>query len=99
MTEMSLIVNDDYIKEFGEFLQEQSKQISDAISTYIRIMTFVKNNGIKQGKTAEALEEFISQVKSGSGKQYTDISSQGTKANRFCATFVDKIDDADKDLY
>lgn len=96
---MSLIVDDDYIKEFGEYLKEQDEQISELIRKYIRIMKSVKENGIKQGKTAESLEEFINQVDSSSGEKYTNMSSQGKIANRCCATFVDKIDDADKDLY
>ena len=95
---MSLIIDDDYYNSMSSFIKEQSYEIRDAISTYMRILRYVRENGIKEGETAKALDEFISQCSSASDGHY-GITHTGDGAVRYIRKYISDIDQADKDLY
>lgn len=96
---MDLIVCDEYYSAIGEWLKKQGELLSFDINKYASILTEVSNNGIMEGATAEALKEFISQVRTDLEGTNVKPSFIGSASKRYCVNFVSHIDDADKDLY
>lgn len=96
---MDLIVDDDYIKELGQYFEEQGKYIEEFTDEYNAILQRVVDGGIIKGKMAEALEEFMNQVWANTEVSFSTYEDLGVKLNRFASGFKDEIDAADGGLY
>lgn len=96
---MSLIVHDEYIKEVGEFVENEGDLLEEALCKYVQIMTKVIEEGIKSGTTSDALKEFVSQVSNETIEDDSNPSSLGKKTKRYGSNYILRIDKADKHLY
>lgn len=96
---MELIVHDEYIEEVKNFFSTSFLGLSDLTSQYINIMRTVRENGFKSGKTADALETFISQVSMETTDENISADVVSPCVSQYCDNFIDQIDDADKELY
>lgn len=91
---MGLYVDDEYVAEMGEYIRGELENLNQNVREYLRILKGVCEDGISEGETKNALEEFISQAEGLKG-----IDEKGTAAFHYCGAYVEQIDDADKDLY
>lgn len=97
---MDLVIVDEYIKDqISSFLIGNNDRINYVINRYIEIMRDVKETGIKEGKTADALEEFINQVNNKTSSKESSLSNMGNQVRVYCDSFITEIDKADKNLY
>lgn len=96
---MELVVDDAYIESVREFLKRQSDELGDLIYKYIRTMNSVIEMGFMEGKTADAVKEFLNQIESQIGSDRANPEYMDSKIERLCINFVERIDKADKDLY
>lgn len=86
-----LIVDNDYCKKMGIYIESQGGQMEELISSYILIMKKLKNNGVVEGKTAKALATYIHQAERLSGNIKTITSSMQTEICNFAAE-IEMID-------
>lgn len=96
---MELIVHDEYIEEVKNFFSTSFLGLSELTAKYINIMTTARENGFKSGKTADALETFISQVNMETTDENISADVISSGISRYCDNFLERIDDADKELY
>lgn len=96
---MSLVVDDAHIENVKEYLTTQCNGLNFLIMQYIRTMNTVIEAGFMEGATSDALKEFLKQVESDLGKNSANPRMMEDLAERYCANFVERIDEADKDLY
>ncbi len=96
---MELIVHDDYIEDFKSYFSTSLLGLADLTSQYIKIMTTVRENGIKAGETANALEAFISQVSMETTDNNISADVISNTTQQYCDNFLEQIDDADEELY
>lgn len=97
---MELIVHDEYILEdVKNFFSTSFLGLSDLTAKYINIMTTVRENGFKSGKTADALETFISEVSMETSDENISADVVSPCITQYCDNFIDQIDAADKELY
>lgn len=90
-----IIFSDEFAQEVGSLIRTEAIELNKAINAYITILIMIKENGIIEGSTANALEAFISEVETLKG-QYELL---GQSANLYCGNCVSKIDEADEYLY
>lgn len=86
-----LIVDDDSFKGIGKYCLQQGKSLEKSLSEYVRIMKSVQQAGITKGKTAEALQAYISYVEFLQKKVY-EASSDVNKAVNTFLTDINNID-------
>ena len=86
---MDVCVDDEYMEQMGEYLKKEAYELDEMIWSYIRIVRQVCEDGISEGETSKALEEFLEQA----------VDTTGDQLKRYCTNYVSRIDDADKDLY
>lgn len=92
---MDLIIDDDYIKEMGIYLNKLLENLSEVAIEYNSILKEILENGIQKGNTHAALQEFENQASS----LGEDLAQIGTMVNRYCKGFITSIDEADRELY
>ena len=90
-----IIICDEYVAEMASNLNCEIEKIEEVLSTYIRLLRGIRENGFMQGKTAEALEEFINQASTIKG-QFREI---GQSLDVTCNAYIEKINEADEYLY
>lgn len=97
---MDVCVDDEYMQQMGEYLKNEAYELDEMIWSYIRIVRAVCEEGISEGETSKALEEFLEQARSLVGVDNSGgVDTMGDQLRRSCITYVNKIDDADQDLY
>lgn len=96
---MELVVHDEYFEEVGDFLSKHIKKQQEIIFDYYRIMENVCEEGLKQGKTADALNEFINEVYMETSEDNLDEDLLADTLYIYCKNFVTRIDENDEDLY
>ena len=97
---MSLIVDDNYYAEAAKWADSQGNDLNHARTQYNSIMKRVIEKGIKKGKTADALQEFVDQALTGNmGKNASNPWKLGVETKGYCLDYVSQIDVADEDLY
>lgn len=97
---MSLIINDEYVKnKVAKYSVEHTEILAEVISKYVDILDNVIAQGIKKGKTSAALKEFKNQVESSTGKNSSGAELIGNEAKWYCENFITRVDKDDKDLY
>nr|WP_294674622.1 hypothetical protein [uncultured Blautia sp.] len=94
---MNMVVDDDYIENMSSFISRSLENMGEDIQAFNKILLLLKNSGIKQGKTAEALEAFSACVNT----LYTEsnLEELASQIKVYCSTYKEKIDEADRDLY
>ena len=90
-----IVIADDYVETTGTRLKTRTEFIEKMLSSYLRILNGVRTNGIMEGETANALDQFISGVSAMEGK----ISNIGACAERLCKNMITRFDSADEYLY
>ncbi len=96
---MDLIVDDGFYTKAGAWAKKQGDALNNARNKYYRIMCKVIEKGIKEGKTADALKEFVEQAHSEGEKGASNPWMLGVEASGYCTDYVAQIDEADEDLY
>lgn len=96
---MNLVVDDKYIVKVGKFLENSYTKLNDTIVRYVEILQDVLDKGIVEGKTHDALEEFVEQVRCSSSQDDTSAVSAAAKYKTYCEQYIEHLDEADGDLY
>ncbi len=95
---MNLIVEDKYISEMGEFLLNEYTELQDAIERYQDILLGLLDQGFMEGRTHDAIQEFVDQVSAFGKMNNTSATSTGKKYKMYCDQYISKLDDADRNL-
>ena len=95
MAGTELKIEDDSVTSMGTFLSDRATNLQSAIDNYIEILSTIRQDAIKKGDTAEALDKFISYAKNLSNV----VSSLGDTAKSACTKFLDEIDEKDEYLF
>lgn len=90
-----LVVNDEYIKEVGEYFAEQGKEFQKWTAEYLAIMKNVQQNVIAEGAVAESLKEFIASAERING----DAELLLTSVKDYLADYLAQIDEKDRFLF
>lgn len=97
---MDVCEDDEYMEQMGEYLKKEAYELDEMIWSYIRIVRQVCEDGISEGETSKALEEFLEQARSLAGVDNSGgVDTMGDQLRRSCINYVSSIDDADQDLY
>lgn len=96
---MSLVVDDAYIEKVKSFIVAQCESIDSIISRYIQTMNDVIETGFIEGETAKALRAFLAAVKSDVTNNDKTPVAVVSEIERYCADFITKVNEADKQLY
>lgn len=90
-----IVMGDDYITEVGTLLVSEMQEIETILSTYIKLLTEVKQRAIMEGSTAEAFAEYVGLV-----ERFKNVFINCGKAGQLtCENFQVDFDEADEDLY
>lgn len=90
-----IIINDGFVEKTGAALEAETREIETTLAVYLRLLREISERGIMEGKTAEALRQFISIAEKLTGL-FTDF---GEGAEMTCRNFIKKMEAADRDLY
>lgn len=96
---MDLVIDDTYIESVKQFLMNQCDALGSLISRYIQTMNSVVEMGFMEGKTAEAVREFLTQVESNVSADNSNPKHMDSKIERLCINFIYEVDKAGKELY
>lgn len=90
-----LIVDVDAYLNTSKVVSDFTQQIEELVSKYITLLSDAKEKGVKSGQTADALENFITEIK----KVKNVISEAGNSYVKIINDFLHEIDVADELLY
>lgn len=96
-----IVFVDDYTKASGEEIRGQIYKMESLLNSYLTVLRQVREKGIMEGETADALDSFISGV-SQIGAVSSDgggIRDMGESTYRECANSVTRFNEADEYLY
>lgn len=96
---MSLVVDDDYVGSVKAHLVKQCEDINSLANDYVKIMKEVINSGFMEGSTSESLKVFLEEVETNLEESDTNPFDLRSQIERFCANYIARINEADKDLY
>lgn len=92
-----IIIVDEFVEKAGKSLKSRSDYLFNRISRYHSILENIREEGIMEGETAEALDAFIVEV-----EKISNLTKQcriGEVGSFGCKNYISRIEDADKDLY
>lgn len=92
---MALIIHDDYCNESKLLLKEKALSIKFAMDKYIEYLNDILQRGIKDGKTADNLKLFFSEVELLKGK----AEELAMLCSKEIEGFLDEVDEKDKYIY
>ena len=95
MGEKNLVIDDDYCTSMADYFYQQGKMLDDIVSEYIEAIENVRNNAIKEGSAAKALDTYLTYVK----KLSNQISEISIIAEQPVEDFLTQVDDADEYLF
>ena len=90
-----LIVDDQYIKDLGNYYKCYAETIQNAIDEYLNIMNSAKTDAVKFGATADALDSFLEYAK----ELHDIVSYFGLQVESVCNRFIEEVDEKDQYLY
>ena len=94
-----IIFIDEYTVELGESVKIELYRINDVLQKYLQCLTKICEIGLIEGKTADALNAFISDAnKKIAGENICTIGDSIAASSGY-NEYVSKIDDADDPLY
>lgn len=95
---MSLYVSDDFIDEMKKYVFENYEALGELYIDYINSLKRVLEGGHIEGKTHNALEEFVKQIElSNTGD--ANMKIVGATYKETIGNYVLHLDKVDKDLY
>lgn len=91
----NLVVEDEYLIEMSNFFKKTSQMAEGEIQTLLQAVEHATQRGLIKGKSADALEEFLGQIKllSGSMLEY------GKECSQLIDDFRKQIDEIDMWIY
>ena len=94
---MDLFIHDEYVESKKKRISNQINVMGNIIYRFKNIITELCQSGVELGKTAEALEAFATYLEN----LYStgDLENVSRQMNVFCDSYLQKIDEIDKDLY
>lgn len=94
---MELVIYDEYVESKKKSITNQINVMRIIIYRFKNIITELCQSGVELGKTAEALEAFATYLEN----LYStgDLENVSRQMNVFCDSYLQKIDEIDKDLY
>lgn len=96
---MSLVIDDAHIGAVKTYFMDQCESINNIKNKYVTAMENLIENGIMEGDTAEALKEFLEQIKCDLGDNTGTPWLMSAQFERLCKNFIARIDVADKQIY
>lgn len=58
--DVKVVVDDSYLIEMAEYFEKQGKQLQSLADAYIAAMGNIAKEGVMEGRTADAIQQFIS---------------------------------------
>ena len=95
MAGTALKIDDDYVLNMGETLSEKEKELQSGVDKYLEIMKKIREDAIKEGETAQALDTFITYA----GELKNVITEHGVNVNKTCQKFKAEIEENDQYLF
>ncbi len=95
MASAEIRLDDEYIKDIGQKLNDYAKELQSGVDSYIKILEDIKSDAIMEGDTAEALKVFIEYA----ANLKTIIETLGVETKGLCVNFLSEVDNADSYLY
>lgn len=96
---MSLVIDDAHIGAVKTYFMTQCETIHSIKKRYYKAMEAVLDTGIMEGKTAEAIKEFLVQFECELGDNTATPYLMSAQVERLSDNFITKVDKADKQIY
>lgn len=96
---MSLVIDDAHVNAVKAYFMAQCETLNDIKNKYITTMETVIETGIMEGATAEALKEFLEQIRCDLGDNTATPWLMSSQVERLCDNFISRVDEADKQIY
>ena len=90
MAGTALKIDDDYVLDMGTTLSDNETELQSGVDKYLEIMKKIREDAIKEGETAQALDTFIT---------YAGELKHGVNVNKTCQKFKAEIDENDQYLF
>lgn len=90
-----LIVDDENLREIGNYFQEFSKTLESSLDDYTNILKEIKTEAVMSGTISEALDTFIMCAK----MLDSSISGLGIEIKNSVDRYLEEIDEKDQYLY
>ena len=88
-------VRDETIEAVITYVKNQAERYEEALGSYLSILECISAEGIREGATAEALQEFISRLRD----CMDGIPESSRDATNKLKLFLFDVDEADQYLY
>lgn len=95
MASNELIIDDDYCRTMGSYIEKQGEEMDMLISDYISILQEVRRKAITGGEVAKTLNTYITYVRKLNNQIGNISDSTKTQINNFLA----RVDSEDKYLF
>lgn len=93
--DVKVVIDDGYLNEMAEYFEKQGKQLQSMANAYIAAMRRIAKEGIVQGRTANALKQFIEYAQ----KRTRDIASTSEQIRDIVLNYLEEIDAQDRYQY
>lgn len=90
-----LIVNDSYLDKMAEYFEKQGKQLQGMANAYIAAMTNIAKDGTVEGRTANALKQFVEYAQ----RQTQAIASTSEQIREAVLNYLEEFDTNDQYQY
>lgn len=90
-----VVVDDGYLNEMAEYFEKQGKQLQGMANAYIAAMRNIAKEGTVEGRTANALRQFIEYAQ----KQTQAIASTSRQIRDSVMNYLEEIDAQDQYRY
>ena len=90
-----LIVSDGYLNEMAEYFEKQGKQLQGMANTYIAAMRNIAKDGTVEGRTANALKQFVEYAQ----RQTQAIASTSEQVSDAVMNYLEEFDTNDQYQY
>ena len=95
MAGTALKIDDDYVLDMGTTLSDNETELQSGVDKYLEIMKKIREDAIKEGETAQALDTCITYA----GELKNVITEHGVNVNKTCQKFKAEIDENDQYLF
>lgn len=90
-----LIIFDEFYFDVGMYIRLMNMKYEQILEEYVRILNSIKNQGICQGETAEALEMYINLAKN----MGSTIKALGNVMDSAMHNYIESIDKKDTYIF
>lgn len=95
MAGTELKIDDSYIEDMGSFLETRGTELQEGIESYLLILGKIREEAIKQGATAKALDTFITYA----SNLKSIVGELGATTKKTCDNFLTEVDEKDQYLF